>query len=134
MKSLGLWAFVYATLHMLVFIGLDYGFNVQFILDDGLFQKRYIFVGLISLLIMLPLALTSTKGWMRRLGRKWKTLHRLVYVAGVLAVLHFVWLAKGGRVEPFIYAAVLTLLLVVRIPAVRKSAIDLRRRVTATAS
>ncbi len=133
-KSLGLWAFVYATLHMLVFIGLDYGFNVQFILDDGLFQKRYIFVGLISLLIMLPLALTSTKGWMRRLGRKWKTLHRLVYVAGVLAVLHFVWLAKGGRVEPFIYAAVLTLLLVVRIPAVRKSAIDLRRRVTATAS
>ena len=60
-KSLGLWAFVYATLHMLVFIGLDYGFNVQFILEDGLFQKRYIFVGLISLLIMLPLALTSTK-------------------------------------------------------------------------
>lgn len=130
-KSLGLWAFLYATLHLFVFIGLDYGFNWQFILDDGLLQKRYIFVGLLAVLIMLPLAITSTKGWMRRLGRRWKTLHRFVYAAGVLAVLHFLWLAKGGRAEPFIYAAILTLLLVVRIPAVRRSAIDLRRRITA---
>ncbi|MFN2169318.1 MAG: ferric reductase-like transmembrane domain-containing protein, partial [Anaerolineae bacterium] len=67
-KSLGLWAFVYATLHMLVFVGLDYGFSLEFILQDGLLQKRYIFAGLLSLLIMLPLAITSTKGWMRRLG------------------------------------------------------------------
>jgi sulfoxide reductase heme-binding subunit YedZ len=99
-----------------------------------LFQKRYIFVGLLAVLIMLPLAVTSTKGWMRRLGRRWKTLHRFVYAAGVLAVLHFLWLAKGGRVEPFIYAAILTLLLVVRIPTVRRSAIDLRRRITANSA
>lgn len=127
-KSLGLWAFAYAGLHFLVFIGLDYGFNIGFILQDDLLQKRYIFVGLLALLAMLPLAITSTKGWMRRLGKGWKKLHRLAYAAGVLAVLHFLWLAKGGRMEPFLYAAALALLLIVRIPAVRKRAITLRRR------
>ena len=110
-KSLGLWAFTYAALHMLVFIGLDYGLDWRFIWQDALLEKQYIFVGLTALLILLPLALTSTKGWMRRLGRNWKRLHQLVYIAGILAVLHYFILVKIDKREPLIYAGVLALLL-----------------------
>ncbi|MEZ4610789.1 MAG: protein-methionine-sulfoxide reductase heme-binding subunit MsrQ [Caldilineaceae bacterium] len=119
-KSLGLWAFTYAALHMLVFIGLDYGLDWRFIWQDALLEKQYIFVGLTALLILLPLALTSTKGWMRRLGRNWKRLHQLVYIAGILAVLHYFILVKIDKREPLIYAGVLALLLVLRLPPVRR--------------
>lgn len=127
-KSLGLWAFVYALLHMLVFLGVDYGLDWRFIWQDALLEKRFIFVGLLALLILLPLALTSTKGWMRRLGRNWKRLHQLVYLAGVLAVLHYFILVKLDKTEPLIYAGVLALLLALRLPPVRRRVIRLRRR------
>jgi sulfoxide reductase heme-binding subunit YedZ len=130
-KSLGLWAFVYASFHLLNFVGLDYGFDVQFLLQDALLNKPYIVAGLASLLILLPLAITSTRGWMRRLGRNWKRLHRLVYGAGVLAVLHFLWQAKAAeRGEPLLYGLALALLLLVRIPAVRQRMVALRQRIT----
>ena len=127
-KSLGLWAFTYAALHMLVFIGLDYGLDWRFIWQDALLEKQYIFVGLTALLILLPLALTSTKGWMRRLGRNWKRLHQLVYIAGILAVLHYFILVKIDKREPLIYAGVLALLLVLRLPPVRRQVSRVRQR------
>lgn len=130
-KSLGLWAFAYASFHLLNFVGLDYGFDVQFLLQDALLDKPYIVAGLAALLILLPLALTSTRGWMRRLGRNWKRLHKFVYAAGLLAVLHFLWQAKAAeRWEPLLYGLALALLLLVRIPPVRKRIVALRTRLT----
>jgi len=119
-KPLGLYAFLYAALHLLNFIGMDYGFSLRAFLDDALLQKRYMIVGFSAFFILLPLAITSTKGWMKRLGRNWKRLHQLVYVAGILAVLHFFWLVKIDITEPLIYGAILALLLVLRVPRVRK--------------
>jgi sulfoxide reductase heme-binding subunit YedZ len=121
-KSLGLWAVGYAGLHLLNFVGLDYAFNLGQIMQDAVLDKPYILAGLAALLLLLPLALTSTRGWMRRLGKNWKRLHRLAYAAGVLAALHFLWQAKAAeRWEPLIYAVVLGALLAVRLPPVRRT-------------
>lgn len=126
-RSLGLWAFAYALLHLLNFVGLDYAFNVEQIFQDAILSKPYILAGLASLLILIPLAVTSTRGWMRRLGRNWKRLHRLAYAAGVLAVLHFLWQAKAAeRWEPLLYAVGLGLLLFVRIPRIRQAIVRMR--------
>ena len=128
-KTLGLYAVLYASLHFLNFVGLDYGFNLNLIFGDALLTKRFVVVGLSAFLILIPLAITSTKGWMRRLGRNWKRLHQLVYAAGVLAVIHFLWLVKAAeRWEPIIFAVILTLLLAVRLPPVRKFLVGLRPR------
>ncbi len=126
-KSLGLWAFAYALLHLLNFVGLDYAFNLGQIFQDAILSKPYILAGLAALLVLIPLAITSTRGWMRRLGRNWKKLHRLAYAAGVLAVLHFLWQAKAAeRWEPLLYGVGLGLLLLVRIPSVRQAIAQLR--------
>jgi sulfoxide reductase heme-binding subunit YedZ len=126
-KSLGLWAFFYALLHLLNYIGLDYAFNVQQILQDAVLSKPYVLAGLASLLILIPLAITSTRGWMQRLGRNWKRLHQLAYAAGVFAVLHFLWQAKAAeRWEPLLYALGLGLLLFLRLPAVRHAIVRWR--------
>jgi sulfoxide reductase heme-binding subunit YedZ len=129
-KSLGLWAFFYVVLHMLVFVGLDYGFSLEFILKDGLPQKPYIVLGLSALIILIPLALTSTKGWQKQLGKNWKRLHNWVYGAGILAALHYIWLAKLPYGKPTIYAIILALLLIVRIAPVRKAIVQARQRWT----
>jgi sulfoxide reductase heme-binding subunit YedZ len=130
-KSLGLIAFLYATLHLLNYVGYDYAFDFGLILQDAVLDKPYIVAGLLALLILLPLALTSTRGWMRRLGRNWKRLHRFVYAAGVLVVLHFLWQAKAAeRMEPLIYAAVLAFLLVVRLAPVRQRIVRWRTALT----
>ena len=119
-KSLGLIAFAYASLHLLNFVGLDYAFDWKLIVQDAVLDKPYILAGSAALLLLAPLAITSTRGWMRRLGRNWKRLHRLVYAAGVLVVLHFLWQAKAAeRWEPLIYGGVLAVLLLVRIPPLR---------------
>ena len=121
-KSLGLWAFGYAGLHLLNFVGLDYAFNFGQIMQDAVLDKPYILAGLAALLALIPLAITSTRGWMRRLGKNWKRLHRLAYAAGMLATLHFLWQAKAAeRWEPLIYAVVLGVLLAVRLPPVRRA-------------
>lgn len=130
-KALGLWAFFYASFHLLNFVGLDYGFDLGFMLQDAVLNKPYILAGSLALLILLPLAITSTRGWMRRMGRNWKRLHQFVYAAGVLAVLHFLWQAKAAeRWEPLLYGLALALLLVVRIPPVRRRIVGLRTRLT----
>ena len=119
-KPLGLYAFFYVCLHLLNFVGIDYGFSLRAFLDDALLQKRYMIVGLAAFLLLLPLALTSTKSAMKRLGRNWKRLHQLVYVAAILAVLHFLWLVKIDITQPTIYGVILALLLILRLPAIRQ--------------
>ena len=123
-RALGLYAFLYAGLHFLVFLGLDYRFDAELV-GRAILGQRYVLAGTAAGLILLPLAITSTKGWQRRLGKVWKRLHRLVYLAGILTVVHFLWLVKDTR-EPLRYAAILAVLLFLRIPHVRKAISNLR--------
>ncbi len=128
-KWLGLYAWGYVTLHFLIFIGLDYGFSWGLIYE-ALFEKRYALVGFLALLILTPLAITSTKGWQRRLGKRWKRLHQLVYAAGLLGVFHYLWLVKSDIREPLAWGLVVLLLLAARIPRVRKKLVAWRVRFT----
>jgi methionine sulfoxide reductase heme-binding subunit len=130
-RHLGLYAFLYVSLHFLIFIGLDYGFNWE-LLQEAILEKRYALVGFAAFLILIPLAITSTQGWMKRLGKRWKQLHRWVYAAGLLAVLHYVWVVKSDIREPLAWGGLLLLLLAARLPGVRKVAGDLRGRLKAS--
>lgn len=127
-KSLGLQAFGYALLHFLTFIGLDYAFSLHFILADGIATKPFVVVGFLSFLILLALAVTSTKASQRWLGKKWKQLHRWVYAAAVLGVVHFFWLARASDTRPLLYGTGLALLLIVRIPRIRSWLINRREK------
>lgn len=118
-RALGLYAFMYVSFHFLTFVGLDYVFDLALI-REAIFEKRYALVGFAAFLILLPLAITSTKGWMRRLGKYWKRLHRWVYLAALLAVVHFTWLVKSDIREPLLYGAVVVILLILRISGVRR--------------
>jgi len=125
-RALGLYAFMYASLHFLTFIGLDYGFDFDLIAQDIL-DQRYVLVGFAAGLLLLPLAITSTQGWQKRLGKNWKRLHQLVYLAGILAIVHFTWLVKDIR-EPLRYGAVVALLLIARILSIRRAVSNARYR------
>jgi sulfoxide reductase heme-binding subunit YedZ len=125
-RALGLYAFGYAGLHFLTFSGLDYRFDLE-LLGQAILDQRYVLVGFASGLLLLLLAITSTRGWQKRLGRTWKRLHRLTYLAGILAIAHFIWLVKDVR-EPLRYAGIVLLLLVLRIPRVRRATSKLRHR------
>ena len=118
-RPLGLYSFMYASLHFAIFIGVDYFFNFSLI-KDALVEKRYALAGLAAGLILLTLALTSTKASKRRLRKNWTRLHKLAYVAGILAVVHFIWLVKQGVLEPWIWAAVLLFLLLLRVKPVKR--------------
>lgn len=114
-RLLGLFAFAYALLHFSVWVVLDFFFEWELMLDD-IVQRPYITIGMTALLLLLPLALTSTAGMIKRLGaRNWRRLHRLAYVAAICGVLHYLWLAKVGVHTPWIYAAILILLLAIRV-------------------
>ena len=113
-RLLGLFSFFHAALHFSVWILLDHFFNWGQMLADVV-KRPYITVGMLALTCLIPLAATSTAGMVKRLGAvNWKRLHRLVYAVGVCAALHFLWLAKVGRKEQYVYAAILALLLGVR--------------------
>lgn len=119
-RMVGLFAFFYATLHVLVYFGLDQLFAFDYLLED-IADRPYITVGFTAWLLLIPLAITSTRGWVRRLGRRWRTLHRLVYVSAALGVVHFLWLVKADTREPLIFAGVLAVLLGARlVPRSRK--------------
>ncbi len=103
---LGLFAFFYATLHLLTYVVLDQGLAFEFILPD-IVKRPYITMGMMAFMLMVPLAITSTKGWIRRLGQKWQLLHRLVYFSAIAACLHFLWKVKVVIGEPVYYAVIL---------------------------
>lgn len=112
-RMLGLYAFAYASLHLLAYLVLDLGGYWPELLDD-LRERPFIVVGFLAWLLMLPLAATSTRAAMRRMGRRWGQLHRSVYLVGLLAALHFLWRVKADLREPLAYAAVLAVLLLAR--------------------
>jgi sulfoxide reductase heme-binding subunit YedZ len=114
-RMLGLFAFFYATVHFLIYVVLDHFFDWERIVADIL-ERRFITAGFLALMLMLPLAITSTSGWVRRLGgRNWQRLHRLIYVSAVLGAVHFLWKVKVITADPLRYVAVLALLLAFRV-------------------
>ena len=114
-RMLGLFGFFYALLHVATYTGLDQGFDWRAIWAD-VTKRKFIFVGFAAFVLLIPLAITSTNGSVKRLGyARWKRLHRLAYVAPILAVIHFVWRVKRDVSEPAMYAVVLAALIGVRI-------------------
>ena len=114
-RMLGLFAFFYACLHLTVYTWLDQYFLWDAIVED-IFKRPYITLGFSAWLMLLPLALTSNRFSIRKLGTKWKKLHRLVYPATLMVVFHFIWLVKADYAEPLLYLIILTLLLLARLP------------------
>lgn len=114
-RMLGLFSFFYACLHFLTYVVLDQFFSWPDIVEDIL-ERNYILVGFLAFTLLIPLAITSTNGWVRRLGGKtWQKLHRFIYVSAILGVTHFLWLVKSDVTEPGIYLMILTALLIFRI-------------------
>lgn len=109
-RTFGLVSFSYACLHFLIYLGLEHAFVWEQIVED-VFEHRYVTAGFAALLCLAPLAATSTRVMMRRLGWRWNLLHRLAYLAAVLAVIHYLWLVKADFFDPLVHAAVLGLLL-----------------------
>lgn len=133
-RPIGLFAFFYGCLHLSTYVVFDQFFDFGAMLDD-IKKRPYITVGFTAFVLMIPLAMTSTKGWIRRLGKRWTKLHRLIYVTAILGVLHFFWKAasKADVSEPLIFATILAILFVLRVPRIAER----RRRsagVRATAS
>lgn len=121
-RTIGLFAFFWASLHFLTYIWLDKFFDLGEMLRD-VAKRRFITAGLTAFLLLVPLALTSTKGAIRRMGgRNWQRLHRIVYLAAAAAVVHFWWKVKADVREPAIYAAVLAVLLLLRVSVGRDRA------------
>lgn len=125
-RTLGLYALMYATIHVLIFINLDYGLAWSLIART-VFEKPYIIVGAIAFLLLIPLGVTSFDVWKVRLGKNWKRLHQMVYLIAPLVVLHYLWSKKGDIltlsgdiVRPLIYGLILLVLFAMRIPAVRR--------------
>lgn len=119
-RMLGLFAFFYASVHFVIYLVVDLGgFWSQIFAEIA--KKPFITVGFLGWLLMVPLAVTSTKAMIRRLGRRWQVLHRLVYATGLLAVLHFLWQVKWGETiaafEPVVYASIFVVLMLARVPA-----------------
>ena len=113
-RTFGLFAFLYAALHLATYVALDLGFDWANLGED-IRKRPYITLGFATFCILLALASTSTRAAARRLGRRWKQLHRLVYLAGIGAVIHFFWLVKADTREPLIYAAIVATLLLLRL-------------------
>ena len=113
-RMLGLFVFFYASLHLLTYIGIDYRFNLQPILDDVL-KKKYIFIGFAAWVLLLPLVVTSSQMMMKLLKNNWKKLHRLIYVIAIFGALHYIWLSKTIFFRPLVYLAIILVLLALRI-------------------
>jgi len=134
-KALGLYTFLYICLHVLTFLGLDYGFNIMLILPL-LEKKPYIIVGLVAFFMLLPLAITSFDFFIRRMKRNWKRLHWLIYPAGLVVVLHYalslkgnIFTLRGNELLPLLWAGVTLLLLALRLPPIRRWVSATRRKV-----
>ena len=120
-RLLGLFAFFYASVHLTIYVVVDLGgFWSQ--LFEEIVKRPYITVGFAAWLMLVPLAVTSTQGMMRRLGRRWQLLHRLVYPAALCGTLHFLWLVKADHREPAMYVGIFTLLMLLRMPLLKMRA------------
>jgi methionine sulfoxide reductase heme-binding subunit len=125
-RMIGLFAFFYAFLHLATYVGIDQFFDFRAILVD-IVKRKFITIGMLAFTLLVPLALTSTDRWVRRLGFvRWKRLHRLVYVAAICGVVHFVWRVKADLRDPLIFAGILAVLLGVRLVGSRKNQADPR--------
>ncbi|MDC0984140.1 sulfoxide reductase heme-binding subunit YedZ [Candidatus Pelagibacter sp.] len=113
-RMLGLFVFFYATIHLLTYVGLDYRFDWEPIINDVL-KKKYIFIGFSAWLLLIPLAATSSQKMIKILKRNWKNLHRLVYVIAIFGSLHYIWLSKTIFFKPLIYTSIIVVLLALRI-------------------
>src|SRR5215212_10467092 len=134
-RALGLYAFLYASIHVIIFVDLDYGLAWSLIVQTVL-EKPYIVVGMIAFLMLIPLAFTSFDIWKKRLGKNWKRLHQFVYLIAPLAALHYAWGKKGDFfqlrgdiIRPLIYSVIIVLFLITRIPQVRKALASFRDRI-----
>ena len=112
-RMLGLFTFFYASVHFAIYIGIDQFFAFGFIVKDVV-KRPFITMGFTAFVLMIPLALTSTTGWIRRLGRRWQVLHRLIYVSAVCAAIHYLWKVKVMIGSPVYYAAIVAVLLLFR--------------------
>ncbi len=113
-RMIGLFAFFYACLHFTTYFWLDQFFDLRAIVKDVI-KRPFITLGFTSFLLLIPLAVTSTAGMIRRLGKRWRQLHRLIYISAIGGVLHFLWLVKADTRRPLIYGSVLGLLLACRL-------------------
>lgn len=136
-RALGLYTFMYAVIHVIIYLDLDYGLAWSLVAKE-IAEKPRILVGMTAFLLFIPLAVTSFDIWKKRLGKNWKRLHRAVYFIAPLVVLHYVWSKKGDIltlqgeiVKPLVYGLIFALFLVLRIPAVRKASASLRDRILA---
>jgi methionine sulfoxide reductase heme-binding subunit len=134
-RALGLYAFMYASLHFIVFAGLDYGWDVQQI-ADLISGKTFILLGITAGLILLALAVTSFNWWKRQMGKGWQSLHRTIYLGGVIVVIHYAMARKanisslsGDILQPLIIGILLAVLLLLRVPPIRRLASGLRYKV-----
>ena len=132
-KALGNYAFLYAALHLFTFFGIDYGFDLSSIWAD-VWNKSYIIIGAVAYVLLLPLAVTSFQYWMKRLGKNWKRLHRLIYVITLLVVLHFLFVVKGNITtlqgnlsQPLLYGSIALLLLILRVSKIKLGLMELRK-------
>ena len=113
-RMLGLFAFFYASVHMLSYVGLDYRFDFEPLINDVL-KKKFIFIGFSAWLLLIPLAVTSSQKMVRLLKQNWKKIHKLIYVIAIFGVLHFIWLSKTIFFKPLIFLIILIILLLFRI-------------------
>jgi methionine sulfoxide reductase heme-binding subunit len=130
-RILGLWAFAFLCLHFSMYLVFDLGFSVPQLGED-LVKRTYITLGFTAWAMLLPLAITSTTAWQRRLKRQWLALHQLIYPAAILGVLHYLWLVKADTREPLIYLAILLALLACRLPWPRSWLSDRRQESSRT--
>ena len=113
-RMLGLFTFFYASIHMLSYVGLDYRFDFEPLINDVL-KKKFIFIGFSAWLLLIPLAVTSSERMVRLLKQNWKKIHRLIYIIGIFGVLHYIWLSKTIFFKPLIFLILLIILLLFRI-------------------
>jgi len=121
-RMLGLFTFFYASIHMMSYVGLDYRFDFEPLIDDVL-KKKFVFIGFSAWLLLIPLAITSSDKMVKLLKHNWKKLHKLIYVISIFGVLHFIWLSKTIYFKPLIFLTILIILLLFRIKFTKSSVV-----------
>lgn len=134
-RALGLYAFMYATIHVIIFVNLDYGFAWSLLIQT-IVEKPYILLGLLGFLMLIPLAMTSFDVWKKRMGKRWKRVHQTIYIIVPILLLHYAlgkkgdfFVLQGDIIRPLIYSIIAGILLIMRIPPVRRFLASLPSRI-----